>query len=154
SNSDGVDIYVDEELKGSASKDAPLSIPGLRIGAHVVKGVKMGYEPDGPREEIVYPDQTTPVAIRILYPRKHDKRSQNLLENGIHEYQKGSEGGYRKAVQEFEQALALDSSYSQAALYLARAHRDLFEYRAAGKCFERAIEIDPDYLEARTSYAG
>ena len=30
----------------------------------------MGYEPDGPREEMVYPGQETTVKIEILIPRK------------------------------------------------------------------------------------
>jgi len=77
-----------------------------------------------------------------------------LLENGLREYRKGFADHYRKAAALFSEALEVDPGYPQAALYLARAHRDLFNTQDASKFYRRAIEIDPMYLEARASYAG
>ncbi len=46
------------------------TLPGMRPGAHTVQGVKMGYEPDGPREETVYPGREATVSIKILIQRR------------------------------------------------------------------------------------
>ena len=54
-NMDGVEVWVDGQSVGVINKGKPLSLPGLKPGAHTIKGVKLGYEPDGPREEMVYP---------------------------------------------------------------------------------------------------
>ena len=51
-------------------------------------------------------------------------------------------------------AIAADANFSQAWLYLARVQRDLFQMQEAEKSFRKAIEIDPDYLEARSSFGG
>jgi len=48
----------------------------------------------------------------------------------------------------------MDSTYSQAAYYLARCYNSLFDQENAQKFYEKAIQIDPDYMEARTNYAG
>jgi tetratricopeptide (TPR) repeat protein len=153
-NQDDVEIFVDGESRGIARKGQPLSVPGLTIGSHTIKGVKMGYEPDGPREETVYPSQTTTVTIKILYPRRRDKRSSELLDKGIVEYQKGSAEHYRKAAEYFQSAWAADASYSTAALYLGRTYHVLLDLTSARKAFARALEIDPDYRETRVAYAG
>ena len=39
-----------------------MAVPGLLPGEHTVKGVKQGYEPDGPRQEMVYPGQDPTVS--------------------------------------------------------------------------------------------
>ena len=39
-------------------------------------------------------------------------------------------------------------------MYLGRVYSALFEYEEAKRAYERAIQIDPDYLEARASYGG
>src|SRR5690242_5596017 len=46
-NTAGVEVFVDGKSVGVVSKGAPLSLPGLVPGVHTIKGVKMGYEPDG-----------------------------------------------------------------------------------------------------------
>src|ERR1039458_8264369 len=53
-NTDGVEVFVDNKSIGVAPKGKPFAVPGLAPGQHTVKGVKMGYEPDGPRQETVY----------------------------------------------------------------------------------------------------
>jgi tetratricopeptide (TPR) repeat protein len=114
----------------------------------------MGYEPDGPREEMVFPGQESTITIRILIPRRRNRTAVDALNDGLEAYNKGFEQNYRRAAALFEQALAADPNFSQAALYLARAQNALYDDENAQKNFRRAIEIDPDYLEARASYAG
>ena len=50
-----VELFVDGVSQGVINKSAPLRLPGLKPGNHTIQGVKQGYEPDGPREEMVYP---------------------------------------------------------------------------------------------------
>jgi tetratricopeptide (TPR) repeat protein len=114
----------------------------------------MGYEPDGPREEMVYPGQDTTISIKILYARRRDKAALDELDKGIEFYDKGGENNYLKAVPRFEKALAIDPRYSQAALYLGRAYSALFEYDKSEAAYRKALDIDPDYLEARASFGG
>jgi tetratricopeptide (TPR) repeat protein len=153
-NLDGVEVFVDGKSEGVVNKGVPLKLQGYRPGAHTIKGVKMGYEPDGPREEMVYPGQETTVSIRILIPRRRSKAVLQLLDKGLEYYNKGYAQNYRKAAEQFQKALAQDPSYSQAALYLGRTYHALDEHESAAKYFRRAIDIDPDYVEARASFAG
>lgn len=154
SNMDGVEVFVNGKSVGVVSKSAPLRLPGLQPGVHTIKGVRLGFEPDGPREETVYPGQETTVTLKILIPRRRTKAAVDHFESGVESYNKGTAENYRRAASEFSRTLELDPNYSQAALYLARAHRDLFELPLAEKYFRRAIEIDPDYLEARAALGG
>lgn len=154
SNRDGVEVFLDENSVGIVNKGKPLRLPGLVPGAHTIKGVKMGYEPDGPREEMVYPGQEKTVSIKILIVRRRKRSAVDLFDKGMEYYNKGYQANYQRAADRFGKALEIDPTYSQAALYLARSFRDLFEYEKATTYFRRAIEIDPDYLEARATYAG
>jgi tetratricopeptide (TPR) repeat protein len=153
-NLDGVEVFLDGKSMGVVGKGSPLRLPGLVPGNHTIKGVKMGYEPDGPREEIVYPGQESTISIKILIPRRKNRAAVDAFEKGFDEYNKGSAEHYKKAVGHFETALQNDPKYSQAALYLARSYNALFDNENAKKNFQRAIQIDPDYLEARSTYGG
>ncbi|HUQ91468.1 MAG TPA: tetratricopeptide repeat protein [Bryobacteraceae bacterium] len=155
SNMDGVEVFVDGKSVGVLSKGTPLKLPGLTPGIHTVKGVRMGYEPDGPREEMVYPGQDATITFKVLIPRRRPKAALDKFDPAVEQYQKarGPEQ-YRRAVKDFEEILAIDGTYSQAALYLGRAYRDLREYEQAGAAFKKALAIDPDYHEARSTYAG
>ena len=154
-NLDEVEVFVDGKSIGVLQKKGQtLSMPGLAPGEHAVKGVKMGYEPDGPRQETVYPGGESTVSIKILIPRRRNKAATDLLDKGIEAYEKGSEPNYRKAAGLLEQALAMDPYYSQAAYYLGLTYNALFDEDKAEENFKKAIAIDPDYLEARASYAG
>ncbi|WP_031500833.1 tetratricopeptide repeat protein [Bryobacter aggregatus] len=153
-NREEVEVFVDGKSAGIATKTAPLRLPGLRPGAHQIQGIKMGYEPDGPREEMVYPGQETTVKIQILIPRKRPKAAVEQFDKGLEFYNKGFEQNYRKAAEHLAQALTLDPTYSQAALYLGRANNALFDQTKARQYFELAIRIDPDYSEARSSFGG
>jgi len=152
SNMDGVEVFLDGKSVGVVDKGKALTLPGLAPGAHTIQGVKMGYEPDGPRDETVYPGRDTTVSIKIMIARHRSRAAADALDKGQKFYQKGYEQNYKKAVAEFQKALDLDPDYSQAALYLARAYNALFDEQNAEKYFRRAIEIDPDYLEANASF--
>jgi tetratricopeptide (TPR) repeat protein len=154
SNLDGVEVFLDGKSVGVLNKSQPLRLPGLAPGSHTVQGVKMGYEPDGPREETVYPGQEKTVSIRIMILRRRTKAASDLFDKGLESYNKGFEENYRKAAENLEKALLADPKYSQAALYLGRTYNALFDEQKAQQAFKKAIEIDPDYLEARASFAG
>ena len=153
-NKEEVEVFVDGKSVGVVNPGKPLPLPGLTPGDHTVKGVKMGYEPVGPRQETVYPGQTSTVTLTFLIPRKRAKAVQDLLDKGIEYYQKGFAQNYRQAADLFEQALRQDPTYSQAAFYLGLTYNALFDEQKAEQYFQKAIEIDPDYLEARSDYAG
>jgi tetratricopeptide (TPR) repeat protein len=153
-NMDGVEVFVDGKSEGVVNKRTPLRLPGLLPGVHTIKGVRMGYEPDGPREETVYPGQESTVSLKILIPRRRPKGAVDFFEKGLEYYAKGFAENYRRAADEFSKALAADATYSMAALYLGRTYGALFELEKAQMFYKKAIEIDPDYLEARSSYAG
>ncbi len=154
SNMDGVEVFVDGNTIGVLSKGKAVSLPGLAPGEHTVKGVKMGYEPDGPRQETVYPGQESTVSIKIMIARRRNKAAVDLLDEGLKYYQKGYEQNYKKAAELFQKAFQLDPTYSQAAYYLARTYNALFDQEKAQQYFKKAIEIDPDYLEARANFGG
>jgi len=153
-NMDGVEVFVDGKSVGVVDKKKPLTLPGLAPGVHTVRGVKIGYEPDGPREETVYPGQDITVSIKILIARRRNKAAVDAFDKGLDYYNKGYAANYKKAATEFRNALALDPGFSQAALYSGRTYNALFEQEEAKTFFRRAIEIDPDYLEARASFGG
>ena len=153
-NMDGVEVFVDGKSAGVVNKATPLRLPGLQPGVHTIQGVHMGYEPDGPREETVYPGQESTVTLKILIPRSRPRAAVEQFDKGLADYNKGTADNYRKAVDCFQAALAADPTYSQAALYLGRVYRDLFQEDDAEKYLRKAIEIDPDYLEARATLGG
>lgn len=153
-NMDGVEIFVDGVSQGVINKGQPRRLPGLRPGVHTVQGVRQGYEPDGPREEMVYPGQDSTVTIKILIQRRRPRAAVEHLEQGLEFYNKGFAENYKKAAEHFEKALAADPAYSQASLYLGRTYNSLFEMQKSEAAFRRAIEIDKDYTEARVSLAG
>ena len=154
SNLDGVEVFVDGKSEGVVNRGAPLHLQGLKPGAHTVQGVKMGYEPDGPREETIYPGQESTISIKILFLRKRPKAALDELNRGLEYYNKGYDENYRKAVAHFQKAMELDPAFSQAALYLGRTYNALREQEEAEKYFRHAIQIDPDYVEARASFGG
>jgi len=152
-NMDNTELWLDGKQVGIVTKASALRLPGLAPGAHTIKGVHMGYEPDGPREEMVYPGQETTVNLRILIPRQRKQAAVDLLDQAIEDYKKGFEANYRKAEQKLNEAVSIDPNYSQAFMYLGRVENALYEDDKAKAAFEHAIQIDPDYEEARVSYA-
>jgi tetratricopeptide (TPR) repeat protein len=152
-NMDATEVFVDGRSAGVVNIGAALRLPGITPGAHTIKAVHMGYEPDGPREEQVYPGQDTTVSIRILIVRRPNRAAVEEFDGGIDLYNKGSSDNYRKAAEHFQKAVALDPKYSTAFLYLGRVQNALFDDQNALVSLKQATEIDPDYEEARASYA-
>ena len=152
-NMDNTEVWIDGRSAGVVSKDKPLRLPGIAPGAHTIKGVHMGYEPDGPREEQVYPGQDTTVTVRILIARRANHAAVDEFDKGLEFYTNGGADNYRKAAERFEKAIQIDGKYSRAYLYLGRVDNALYEDEKAQAAFKTAIELDPDYLEARASYA-
>ena len=153
-NMDGVEVWVDGQSHGVVNKSEPLRLTGMQPGQHTIKGVHMGYEPDGPREEMVYPGQDTTVSLRILIARRPKRAALGNFDRGVEFYDKGYPENYKKALEQFEQALSIEPKFSKAALYMGRAYSALDDTENARKYMKLAIDTDPDYMEARASYAG
>jgi tetratricopeptide (TPR) repeat protein len=153
-NMDDTEVFVDGNSVGIVAKGKPFLLPGLQVGQHTVKGVHQGFEPDGPRQEMVYPGTESTVNIKILIPRRRSKPAEAALDKGISYYQKGYEENYKKAIDQFQKALQMDATYSQAAYYLGLTYNALFDEEKAQQYFKKAVEIDPDYKEAHAAYAG
>jgi uncharacterized caspase-like protein/tetratricopeptide (TPR) repeat protein len=154
SNMDDTEFWLDGQKAGVVSKANALRLPGLSPGSHTIKAIHMGYEPDGPREEMIYPGQETTVNVRILIPRRRTQAAVDLLDEGVAAYKKGFEVNYKKAEAKLNQAIAIDPNYSEAWMYLGRVENALWADDKATAAFQHAIAIDPDYEEARVSYAG
>lgn len=152
-NMDDVEVWLDGKSLGTFKKGVPQRFPGLTPGPHTLKGAHQGYEPDGPREEQIYPGQDTAVTVRILIAQRRNHAAQEIFDRGLDRYNRGFAANYKVAADDFEQALAIDPGYSQAALYLGRTYHALYEEDKAKAALQKAIEIDPAYLEARLSYA-
>ncbi len=152
-NMDGTEVWVDGKSVGVASKNQSLRLPGLLPGTHTIKGVHQGYEPDGPRDEQVYPGQDSTVTLHVMIPRVRNKAAVDLLDKGVGAYQNGAQENYQKAADLFQQAIAVDPTYSTAYVYLGRVEGALYDDDKAIAAFKKAIEIDPDYANARSSYA-
>ncbi len=153
-NMDNTEVFVDGKSAGIVNKGTPLRLPGIQPGAHTIKAVRMGYEPDGPREEQVYPGQDTTVSVRIMIVRQHNHAAVEKFDKGIENYQKGTPDNYKKAADDFREALKIDPKFSKAALYLGRVDNALYLDDEATAAFKQAISADEDYTEARSSYAG
>ncbi len=153
-NMDGVEVMVDGKSVGVVNKATALRLPGLQPGVHTIQGNREGYEPDGPREEEIYPGQETTISVRILIARTRKRAAVDDFNHGLEYYNKGYEQNYKLAVNDFKSALQVDPTYSQAALFLGRAYRSLSDYETANEYFKQAIQIDPAYLDAHVSYAG
>ena len=154
SNMDNTEVFVDGKSVGVINKGKALRLPGIQPGEHTIMGVHMGFQPDGPRQEMVYPGESTTVDVRILIARMRNQAAVKDFNRGMELYQKGYKDNYIKAGRDFEAALSLDPTYSTAALYAGRVYNALYEDQKSLQFFREAISIDPDYMEARASYAG
>jgi tetratricopeptide (TPR) repeat protein/uncharacterized caspase-like protein len=153
-NMDNTEVFVDGRSAGVVNKGVALRLPGISPGAHTIKGVHMGYEPDGPREEQVYPGQDATVSVRILIPRHANHAAEEEFDKGQQDYNNGGLDNYKKAADHFQKAIAIDPKYSMAYLFLGRVQNALFQDDAALASMKKAIDLDPDYEEARASYGG
>ena len=62
-----------------------------------------------------------------------------------------AEGKYETAIEEYQQALAIDPTFADAMHGLARVLQDLERYDEAIEIAKRLIEINPDDILAHTS---
>ena len=155
-NMDGVEVFVDGMSHGVVNKGTPLRLPGLRPGSHTIQGVKLGYEPDGPREETVYPGrESTVTRSRFLIARRRPKAALDQLNDGLAFYNKGFADNYKKAVGAFRKGSrrSIRPTARRRCIWGAPTTRCSTSKKSEA-AFRKAIEIDPDYLEARVSLAG
>lgn len=166
-NMDNVDIYIDDKLIGTVSKDKPLPVPGLSGGEHVVTAVHKGYEPEV-KHVLVAPGEQRTVTVKIRYAREIKRSALELYQRGsnllyskrsgfnplsIYLPRSQSQADLQRARDLFTQALAEDPHYSQAAYSLGVACQLLSDSSGSQQALKRAIELDPSYVDARTLYA-
>lgn len=152
-NRDGTEIFLDGKSQGVADVAKPLRLSGIAPGVHRIQGVRMPYVPFGPTEETVFPGQTITINIRLTIIRRASQPAMEKFDRGLVYYTDGKTANYEKAVNLFEEAFALDPSYSRAALFLGRTYNALGKNDLAEPFFRKAIDIDPDFEEARDSFA-
>lgn len=153
-NRDGVEVFLDGNSQGTVQKGKLLRLPGLQRGPHTIKGELQGYEPHGPFEVSVYPGKETTVSIRITQIRQRSEAADRLLGKGVKVFEDGGRKNYRRAAEQFQRALQADPDLAEAALYLARAYRNLYRFADAEDAFEKALAIQPTYVEARVAFGG
>lgn len=152
-NMDNTEFWLDDQLIGVVNKATALRLPGVKPGSHTIKAVHLGYEPDGPREQLVYPGQETTINLRILIPRHRTQAAIDLLNQGVSFYRGGGQANYEKAEAKLNQAVALDPTYSEAYVYLGRVENALWKDEESVAAFRKALAIDPDFEDAKVSYA-
>ncbi len=167
SNMDGVDLYMDDKLVGTVSKNAPLSLPGLAAGVHTFKGVRKGYQPDT-KQKMVIPGQQGSVQIRIQYPVENKRTAVDAVEQGerllfthrstvdpLYFARHGqSLDSLKHASELFRRALKEDPAYARAAYDLGLTAQLLSSDDETLSAFRQAVQIDPSYIDARLQYSG
>jgi len=167
SNMDGVDLYLDDKLVGTVSKNAPLSLPGLAAGIHTFKGVRKGYQPDT-KQKMVIPGQQGSVQIRIQYPVENKRSAVESVDQGerllfthrstvdpLYFARQGqSLDSLKRAADLFRKALKEDPSYARAAYDLGLTAQLLSNDSETLASFRQAVQIDPSYIDARLQYSG
>jgi tetratricopeptide (TPR) repeat protein len=167
-NMDAVTLYIDGKLIGPLKTGTPLVVPRLTTGPHEFKGVREGYEPDV-KQILIAPGQTVTVTLRIRYqrvikksalePNEQGERLLNTLRSAVNPFnilpvaRKQDQNDLQRAREFFTKALAEDPAYSLAAYHLGEVYQLLDDQQASLKALKRAIDIDPNYVEARTLHA-
>ena len=88
-----------------------------------------------------------------MIARRPNHAATEEFDKGIEFYNKGYEANYKKAIEHFDAAIALDPKFSAAMVYLGRTQSALYENDKAVASLKAAVDLDPDYQEARSSYA-
>lgn len=153
-NLTGVEVHVDDIFRGVADVEKPLFLPGLTPGTHTVQAFRLGYQPDGPREEIVYPAQERSVRINLAYTRKRNPKVVDTITKARPLFERGSPKNYQKALAMYEKATKTDPNDSEGWYMTARARRALADFSGAEAAYRKALEVDPDYFDARSSFGG
>lgn len=168
-NLDEVNIWIDDNLIGRASRAKPLSQPGLAEGEHRVCGRKPGYQP-ACKQILIAPEQKIGVTIGLRYQQSIKPLALELGQKGqkllytqrstinpvniapIPRAQ--SKSDLQQARELFTRALKEDTNYSQAAYELGITNQLLSDEAGSMAAFRRAIDIDRGHVPARVQYAG
>jgi len=152
-NLENVEVSVDGQRYGTASPNANLKIPGLSSGVHKIEGARKGYDPVSIEVNVV-PGTTQTVSLRLLYPRVVKPGAKVLYDEGdeIWKRSNSTPADLEKAADRFARALKDDPTYSAAALELCRVQQAQAKTQDALKACAKAVQIDRDYVEARTQY--
>jgi tetratricopeptide (TPR) repeat protein len=152
-NLDNVEIYVDDQRLGVASKGAPLRVPGLAPGAHTVRGSRMGYEPVSVQINVT-PGSSQTVSLRLLQQRVIKPAAKALFDEGekIWRTSNASPADLKSAADRFSRALKEEPAYSEAALGLCRVQQAQGATNDALQSCRRALKVDEDYVDARATY--
>lgn len=163
-----VDVYIDGGLVGRVSAAAPLNIPGLSSGLHVVMGVRPGFETET-KHVMVVPGQQRSVTLRVQYRREYKRSAVELVKRGqdllfghnstINPGRLYSSPNHRrpdllKAKDLFLGALIEEPRYAAAAHYLALTYQQLSQFAPMLDAFRKAVDSDASYAAARIDYAG
>ena len=153
-NLDNVEVFVDDQRQGTASPSQALPIAGIASGTHKIRGVRMGYEPVV-TEINVAPGTTQTVTLRLLHQRVVKQGAQALYDEGESIWRRSgaTPADMVRAADRFTKALKDDPAFSPAALGLCRVQQAQGKADGALKSCAKAIDLDPDYLEAREAYA-
>jgi len=146
-----VEVFIEDKPYGTSSPGKPLRVPGLASGIHKIRGVRMGYEPVSVEVNVVPGGEQT-VSLRLLRQRAVKPSAKLLYDQGvaIWERSRATPTDLRKAADALSRALKEDPSYSRAALELCRVQQAQDDTAVALKSCLLAIEINPDYVEARS----
>ena len=84
-------------------------------------------------------------AIIFSCASREEKRN-SFLNKGLELYQAGE---YDKAILEFKNAIQLDSEFPKSFFYLGKSYLRTDNPGSAEGVFRKALELDPDFEEAR-----
>jgi tetratricopeptide (TPR) repeat protein len=154
-NLDNVQIFVDDKQYGVAGKDKAFPIPGLASGSHTVRGVRMGYEPVSVDVNVV-PGSTQTVSLHLLYQRTVKPQAKADYDQAVAIWQRSqaSPSDLTKASGLLTAALKEQPDFSRAALELCRVQQKQDQTSVALKSCKRAVDLDPDFVEARVQTGG
>lgn len=79
-------------------------------------------------------------------PRGRGAEIKNLFQRGCNQLDRGE---YEQASKSFMSVLRLDPTHYEALTGLGRCFNDMGRREEARECFEKALEIKPDYAQAR-----
>jgi tetratricopeptide (TPR) repeat protein len=168
SEADGVEIFLDDDLAGKVSRNAPLTVPGVAQGLHVVKAAKSGYKPEI-QNVAVTPGRPATVTIHMRFPVTVKREAEMLDRDGLKLYNNRhssvkplgqftavhaqNQNDLRRAKELFTSALQADSTYAAGAYDLGRVNQALGDREAARQAFLEAIQLDPAFVPPRLEYA-
>ncbi|MBV8551433.1 MAG: caspase family protein [Acidobacteriaceae bacterium] len=167
-NMDDVEVFLDNQRVGSASKSTPLRLPGIAAGIHTITGAHKGYETDT-KEVPVVPGQEKTVTIRIQYPREYKKQSRTYMEEGekllfsqrssfnplsVYAPRSQTQKSFEEAQSLFRKAVVDDPKDARAFYDLGLTLLYLNRWPESVAALRGATEMDPTYVEAKMQYAG